>query len=100
VNVALTAIEPGAGVAGAVKLQKLELVGSGGDVATHGPVVIVALPLALLVRRSHSALCCSQSNDHRVQFLLLGSVFLYRGLKCGHLVLKGLQGLHLHLNGI
>jgi hypothetical protein len=101
-EIVLATVESGEVVAGAVKLQEFELVGGGGEIAPRGPIVVGALLLALLVQWPHNALGAlrlSRPSGRRVQFLLPGGLLLDRGLERGHLVLKGLQGLHLHIYG-
>jgi hypothetical protein len=80
VEVALAMVELGKGGAGAVKLRELQLVGGGGEIAACGSILIRGLPLAPQLAEDGVLLDC--------------------GLERGHLVLKGLQGFHLHLNGI
>jgi hypothetical protein len=51
-EVSLVVIETGKGVVGAIDLRKLQLVGGGGKVEALSPLLIIALPLAILVQRS------------------------------------------------
>jgi hypothetical protein len=95
-----TVVEPWQGVACAVGLQKLQLVGSGDDLTGLGPVLGVTLSMPRLWRLSGvalGALSVSHLHDSRVQDLLLGGLLLDHGLKHGHLIL---QRLHLDFNGV
>jgi hypothetical protein len=77
-EVSLAVIEPGKGVVRAVELRKLHLVGSGGKVKALSPLLVVALPLAILVQWSCvtlGALHVSHPGD-RFQNLLLCGVLL------------------------
>jgi hypothetical protein len=46
VEVSLTVIKPRKGITGAIKFQKLELVGRRGEIPTGGPVIIAIQSLA------------------------------------------------------
>jgi hypothetical protein len=59
-------------------------------------VAVVSAPAL----RARGALRLGQPVNGRVQFLLLGRLVLNDGLKSGHLVLQGLQRLHLEFDGI
>jgi hypothetical protein len=55
-EVSLVVIETGKGVVGAIDLRKLQLVGGGGKVEALSPLIVIALPLAILVQQSCSTL--------------------------------------------
>jgi hypothetical protein len=87
----------------AVELRKLEFVGGGDHLVDLLAVRLVALALTMWMWRlccTVGALCVGHLGDRRVQCLLLGGVFLHRGLQRSHLILKGLERLHLHFNCI
>jgi hypothetical protein len=106
VEIALAAVEPGQGVAGAIEFLKFELVGHSAEVTSGGSIVIPALSPTWLMWWSRAALCTGgalcpdQLVNGRVQFLLLGRLVLNGGLKSGHLVLQRLERLHLEFDGV
>jgi hypothetical protein len=91
VDVSLVVIELGKGVARTIEFWEFELVGCHSKVTADGSVIVPALPLARLRRRSCpalGALCLSQSVDGRVQLVLLCRLVLNSGLERDHLILQ------------
>jgi hypothetical protein len=82
VEVALAAIEPRQGVAGAVEFQEFEFVGRCGEVVARRDVVVISpLPLAL------DTLRLDQTVNFPVQFKLMGGLILHGSFQCRDLVL-------------